>query len=156
MPGSNREPILVRLLAILVAVTGFETKKRNVGLNDNDKRDCVILLDGDEADVTPGVTQGRASLMRPQKIRMTPEMYIVVKETRPNNDQGTNVGTTLNAYRDAVIKAIATDTQLATLLGSNGKAIYLAAASDLKSGGALSGSMRLDFAFEYWITPSAL
>lgn len=156
MPGSNREPILVRLLAILGDVTGFATKKRNVGLQDNDKRDCVVLLDGDETDVSPSNTQGRAGLMRPQKIRMQPELYVVVKETRPNNDQPTNVGSQLNAYHDALIKAISNDTQLATLLGSNGKAIYLGCATDLKSGSALSGTIRLDFAFEYWIIPSAL
>lgn len=156
MPGSNREPILARLLVIMGAVTGFETRKRNVGLQDNDKRDCVVLLDGDETDITPGSNKGRAGLMRPQQIRMSPELFVVIKETRPDNDVPTNVGTLLNAHRDDLIKAISTDAQLATLLGSNGKVTYNGCATDLKSGSALSGTIRLDFTFEYWLIPSAL
>jgi hypothetical protein len=137
-------------------VTGFETRKRNVGLMDNDKRDAVVLLDGDETDVSSSQSPGRASLMRNQIMRMNPELYVVIKETRPGNDTPANVGTQLNAYRDAILKAVYEDTQLATLLGSNGKAVYNGCATDLKSGSALSGSIRLDFAFTYPLILSEL
>lgn len=154
--ASPREAILVRLLAIAEGVTGFKTKKRNVGLQDDDKRDSVILLDGDEQNQKSAPAKPRAGLMMPAYMRASPELYIVLKEHRPGNDTPVNVGTQLNAYRDALIKAVAEDTAMATLLGSNGSVVYNGCATDLKSGSALSGTMRLDFSFYYWVIPSAI
>lgn len=153
---SPREPILVRYLEIAQGVTGFKTKKRNGGLIDDDKRDAVILLDGDEINNKGPAVKPRAGLMMPAFMRASPELYIVLKEHRPQNDTPANVGTLLNAYRDALIKAVAEDTAMAALLGSNGSVVYNGCATDLKSGSALSGTMRLDFSFYYWVIPSAI
>lgn len=153
---SNRELILKRLLALGETVTGFKTILRNEGLNDDGKKDCFVLLDGDEVlDLAPP-SRGRGPvLMSTHLMRMTPQLFVLLKEARPQQvTNGKNVGEILNEYRDALINAIATDTQLATLLGSNGKVVYNGCETDLKSGSTLSGTMRMDFAFTIPLTPN--
>jgi hypothetical protein len=156
----TRELILTRLLDILVEVTGFTTRVRNRALLGNEKRPAVVLLDGRETPVlTHGGRTNRArngiSLpLTPQIMALQPELYILMDEHRPTNDDTENVGTTLGRHRINVIKAIAEDAELQALLGSNGGIIYNGYDTDLKSGGALSGQMRLDFSFSYTFFPT--
>lgn len=154
-----REAILLRLAAIVLTPgLGFASAVRNRGLRSNEQRPAVIVLDGDESPIlTHGGRQnraqgGRALPLTPSIMQMKPELYILLQEARPKNLE---VGEELNAKRIALIAAIAEDTALAALLGSNGTMLYNGCVTDLKSGSALTGQMRLDFAFNYTFHPTA-
>lgn len=157
----TRELILERLLAIAVGQAGFATAVRNRGLRTNEKRPAVIVLDGDEAPVlTHGgrgnrAQNGIAMGMTPQIMLMKPELYLLLTEQRPTNEEEEkNVGTQLNEKRRLFIKAIAADDELIMLLGSNGNMIYNGCVTDLKSGMALSGQMRIDMNLTYTFHPT--
>jgi hypothetical protein len=159
MPDT-RELILVRLLDIAETLAGLTTKIRNRGLLTTDKRPAVVLLDGDETPVlTHGGRSNRAKNgilmgLTPQIMAMKPELYITLKEPSNSNDALEGLGTALNAKRIELINAIAEDEELLTLLGSNGGLVYNGCATDLKSGGAFKGHMRLDFEFRYTFFPT--
>jgi hypothetical protein len=153
----TREAILVRLLALATAVktddTTIKTAIRNRGPRETDKRPAIVLLDGDEQNSQPPRSPGRGGQpLPPAIVTMTPELFVLLDEMRPVQD---TAGTRLNAYRDALLMAVAGDTQLLSLLGSNGRVQYRGCATDLKSGSALAGEMRLDFAFTYVVNPAS-
>lgn len=157
--ADKRELILVRIAAITTAAqtaAGIKTCVRNRGLMQNEARPACVLLDGDER---PGlqrpVRHGReASVggMAPAIMRMTPELYVLMDELRPKNEE---IGPLLNAKRIALVKAIANDAPLKALLGANGGIIYTGCTTDLKSGSALTGQMRLDLIYTYVFNPNA-
>lgn len=155
--SDTREAILARILVLAQAVktddTTIKTAIRNRGPLETDKRPAIVLLDGDEQDALPGRPPGRGGLPIPPAIMtMTPELFVLLDEVRPRPETS---GTRLNAYRDALMEAIAGDTELLTLLGSNGRVRYKGCATDLKSGSALAGEMRLDFAYTYVVKPTS-
>lgn len=96
--------------------------------------------------------QGRALMMAPQIIELRPEIYILLKEGRPQNE---NVGQELDAFRIAFLKLMWEDATLAAILGPNGSMVYNGLQTDLKSGSAMSGEMRLDFVANYVLKPTA-
>lgn len=154
--ADTRELILNRLLAIATGQAGFESAVRNRGLLTTEKRPAIIVLDGRE---TPVLTHGGRSNrarngmsmpLTPSVMALQPEIYILLDEHRPTNE---NVGTLLNTLRRSFIRALAEDTEMQSLLGANGGIVYNGADTDLKSGGALSGQMRLDFQFSYVFFP---
>ena len=148
----RRELILKRVVTLLEDTEGVETVARNRGLLDNDKLPAVILLDGDEsADKIGRVSRGG---MAPTINRMRPEIYILLKDARPPVKNDGAQGTALNNFRMLVCEAIANDAELNTLLGSNGSQQYLGCTTDLKSGGSLSGQMRIDIALSYAFDPT--
>jgi hypothetical protein len=155
--ADQREMILERIkdicLDVKTADASIISSVRNRGLLANEKRPGVILLDGDESPVGgASVNGGRNGYFRPTFVEMKPELYILLEERRLQN---ANVGADLNALRNALCVAITTDAQLAVLLGGpNGKVIYNGCVTDLKSGSALTGQMRLDFAYRYWFKPA--
>jgi hypothetical protein len=152
----KRELILERIAAITVAAqtaAGIVTCVRNRGLLANDKRPACVLLDGDErpAIFKPNSHTDSRSTFRPAIMRMSPEMYVLMDESRPTNE---NIGPILNAKRIALSMAIVSDAALKTLLGSNGGIVYNGCVTDLKSGSALTGQMRLDFIYTYLFDPT--
>lgn len=152
--ADNRELILARIQAVCLNASDFETSVRNRGLLSNEKRPACILLDGDEVQRLsldlPRGHRGRAMLMAPQIMNMTPELYILLKEGRPTNE---NVGQELNAKRIALLAALSADTALADLIGPNGNMVLSGCTTDLKSGSALTGQMRMDFSILYVLKP---
>lgn len=153
MSDDTREDLLVRLTAIMQTVPGIVSGVRNRGLRKNEDRPAMILLDGDEfprLSVDTRRLKGRAGLMAPQIVSLRPEVYILLQESRPNTEQ---VGQELNALRIAYLKLVWNDADIGTILGSNGSLIYNGCATDLKSGSALSGQMRLDFLANYVLRP---
>ena len=155
--ADTRELILVRILDICTAQAGFVTKVRNRGLIKTDRRPAVVLLDGGETPVlthggrTNRARQGIIMALTPQIMEMRPELYITLSE---EDAEIGDVGTKLNAKRREIIKAIAEDDLLLILLGSNGGLVYNGCETDLKSGSALKGQMRLDFAYRYTLFPT--
>ena len=160
---ADRESILVQLRTILEAQMtplGFKSVARNRGLMANEKRPALALLDGDEVPrmIVPQARVDNYGGLRPKLLGMTPEIYILMDEQRPTNakpDGTDNIGTLLNIKRDALVKAICNDEPLKALLGTNGGIVYNGCVTDLKSGLALSGQMRLDFELRYFFDPTA-
>jgi hypothetical protein len=152
MPVDKRELILSRVLVIMQGLAGITTVARNRGLMTNEKRPAMILLDGDEVSTKlPNPPRSRSAAQFPQVNTMRPEMYILLQEDRPTN---LTVGQQLNAFRIALSAAIATDTALAALLGPNGSIYYYGCVTDLKSGAALSGQMKVDYQLSYVFDPT--
>jgi hypothetical protein len=152
----KREAILERIAQITTATktaAGIVTAVRNRGLMSNEKRPACVLLDGDEkpAIFLPNNRTDSRSASRPAIMRMSPELYVLMDEARPVNDQ---IGQLLNAKRIALSLAIVTDEALKTLLGPNGGIVYNGCVTDLKSGSALTGQMRLDFIYTYVFDPT--
>jgi hypothetical protein len=154
--ADTRESVILRLLAVGQDL-GYKTVVRNRGLRAQDKRPALAVLDGDETPVlTHGGRQNRAQGGRslplvPSVLGMRPEIYILLDD-RPNDD--TTTGTDLNTRRMQLVHAIAGDAQLQALIGSNGTILYNGCVTDLKSGGALSGQMQLNFQFNYVFFPT--
>lgn len=155
--SDTRELILERIATLATEQAGFKSAVRNRGLRQTEERPAIILLDGDETPVlTHGGRQNRARSGRmmpltPSIMQMKPELYILLPEARPTNEE---IGPALNAFRVQMCKAIAEDMQLLQLLGSNGTILYNGCTTDLKSGSAVTGQMRLDFAYNYTFFPS--
>ena len=156
MSLAKREQILTRLEAINAeivadATNDLETSFRNRGLLDNDKRPALALMDGDEENALSPVQTGRVR-MAPSIMRMTPQIFIILKNKKPTN---TDVGTRLNQLRGVVIRKLATDADLLALIGANGTIQYLGCETDLKSGELAEGQMRLDLELRYAFNPNA-
>jgi len=149
MSINRREEVLARLFAILQAQDGFQTFKRNRGLLDNDVLPAILLLDGDETTRTSGERRGRVK-MSPVIVTMRPQIFVLLKNVKPNN---IDVGTLLNTYRGAIVRAIAADTQLAALVGPNGDMSYDGAETDLKSGMPMEGQMQISVSISCPLDP---
>ena len=88
--------------------------------------------------------------MAHRRVEMTPEVHILL------GGQPADVGTAVNAVRAAVIKAILTDGQWATILGTNGRVAYDGLVSEFAEGRTLQARMRLGFTFLYFLRPEDL
>lgn len=153
----KREQILARLETILVDVAGVVTVKRNAGLLADDKRPAIVILDGDEQTDVQALTS-RTALMAKSFVTAKPEIFFLSKEYRIPNVRASdskNVGTILNDAKTAITNKIAGDTVIRGLLGPNGRLQYTGCITDLKSGSAISGEMRMDFSFTYVLDPNA-
>lgn len=96
--------------------------------------------------------------MGPQLMTMTPQLFVLPKDALPLNETydvaKVNQGTIVNGFRDTVIRVIAQDPVLLDLVTSNGSIAYMGMETDFKSGSALQGQCRLDFAFTYPYDPT--
>ena len=149
--ADKREEILQRLQTILETVPGVTTCVRNRGLRKNEQRPAIVLVDGDEATVTTGGDVNSRARPVPKVMRMRPEIYYLPKEARPTGDlpDGMNVGEDLNNRRMQILWALMNDPELQTLYGSNGGISYQSMTTDLHSGAAMSGEMRIDIQINY-------
>jgi len=157
MPATTREDILARLLEILRTVPDITTVVRNRGLVDNNMRPAIVLMDGSEVEGLRPPRNGRGGdqvVVRTTKI-MRPQVFVLLKTAGPTNvaPDGENVGKKLNEHKVEVSRLILADTQLRALLGSNGALTYTGAETDMQSGAAMAGQMRLDFQITYVFDP---
>lgn len=139
---SKREDVLARTFTILGTIQGINTTGRNRGLLEQDVRPCLLQLDGDEHSLTQASGGPTRRQVSPVIVTMTPQFFIILKTAKPQN---VNIGQDLNSFRETLIKAISTDTQLLSIIGGNGYISYAGCETDLKSGSAVEGQMRLDF-----------
>jgi hypothetical protein len=163
MPVNKREQILERLKDIMSEeYIQAETVVRNRGLIEEDARPAIAIMDGDERAQVTGDSLGRGRGGRVgmsfQLMTMAPQVFFIPKELLPRNQTiatpPVNIGTIVNEYADLIVRVVARDTVLQALVGNNGSIAYIAMVTDLKSGAALQGQCRLDFAFTYMIDPS--
>jgi hypothetical protein len=142
----RRELILSRLLAIATAIPGVNVAARNRLSPDDTDLPAVTILEGDETaeETDPEARPANA----PRQVTMVPEIVIAI------GDNPETLGTSINAMRAALYKAITND---ATLLGLvvNGRRIrYIGAGTELGYGRTMEGTMAMRFAFTYLLIPS--
>lgn len=158
MSADMREDVLARIFVIMGTVPGIVTNARNRGLMTNEKRPAQVLLDGDELprlSVDTRRIKGIQALMAPQIVSLRPEVFYLPTEKRPNNDTPANIGSEANAWRLDFLQRLWTDAPLAAILGSNGSLVYNGCETDMKSGSAMSGEIKLDFLCNYVLKPTA-
>jgi hypothetical protein len=149
MAVDKRELILARIAALLVDLPGTVSTVRNRALLDNDVRPATILLDGDEFARLTGDKRGRQR-MSPQVMELRPQIFIVMDVRAVQNE---NIGQDMNAIRFELVRSLASDQELLDLIGTNGNIALIRAETDLKSGSAVKGQMRLDFTLTYLLDP---
>lgn len=155
MSNDKREDILARIFTIMGTVSGITSNVRNRGLMQNEQRPAQVLLDGDEVPLLTSRTQriqGDTSLMMPQLMELRPQVFYLPKEKRVAN---TGIGEQANAWRIQFLEKLWGSVELAVLLGGNGSIVYNGCETDLKSGSAMSGEIRLDFVVNYVLMPTA-
>jgi hypothetical protein len=119
------------------------------------KRPGILLLDGDEV-ADPRVPQmqgGRDTAVPPRIMKMTPEIYVVLEDRKPNNK---GVGTDVSIARAAVVKAILLDKTLRDITGSNGGIVYDGCVTDLARNRVMEGQVGISFTFIYPFIPSEI
>jgi len=119
------------------------------------KRPGIILLDADEV-ADPRVSQlqgGRDTAIPPRIMKMTPEIYVVLEDRKPDNK---NVGTDLSIARAEIIKAVLLDKTLRDITGSNGSIVYDGCVTDLARNRVMEGQMGISFTFTYPFIPSEI
>lgn len=160
----TREQILARLLELMTEeYIAAKTACRNRSLTKNDERPAISILDGDERAILTGDQLGRGRNGRPgmpfQLMTMTPQIYVLPNNSNlllPTDDAAFSVvvGPLINDFRLTIVRVIAQDPVLQSILTSSGSMAYLGMDTDLKSGMRLDGQARLDFAFTYLLDPS--
>ncbi len=146
--SDQRELILVRLLAIYKTVDGVKRVSRNEQVAEDWEFPAILLLDADEE--SDDTADGRRPVNRTSMVVMSPETYVIF------GGLPENVGSELNRYRARIIQAVLTDTELATLVGTNGDVAYLGCATSLSRGRELIGDIGLNFSIRYYLKPTAL
>ena len=145
----KREALLARLVEIAAGVPEIKTAARNQDEISERARPAIVIFDADETADERANEQGHAG-RAPNIIEMSPEALILLGGTPER------VGTALNEMRAAFVKAVLTDTQLATLTGTNGRVRYVGCSTHLGHGRSMEGSMGVHFAFAYVLRPDQL
>jgi hypothetical protein len=138
----KREQILQRLVEVAASVPGVSTVLRNSDEISEHKRPAIAVFDADESADEAAERQdhpGRA----PNLVVMTPEVLILLGASPQT------VGSSLNALRAKLVKAVLTDSQLITLAGTNGRVRYAGCSTHLGHGRSMEGFMGVHFAFAY-------
>jgi hypothetical protein len=166
--SDTREDILQRLFVILQGIPnlgtdpyiGGPTVYRNRDQLPDELRPGILLLDADETVVLKSV-DNRDSSRTPTLVELKPEIYVCLKTIKPTNlDPSTNinVGTIINGYRLAILKAVMNDTTLQGLVrvGYGGSINFSAVITDLARNRTMMGEMGIAFFFTYPLIPSTL
>ena len=144
----RREMILSRLLEIASATEGVVAAFRNKDEISEKQRPAILILDADEAadDTDPGSRPSRS----PRRVAMTPEIYILLG-AKPED-----LGSAINRLRARFVKAVLSDTQLGSIVGTNGEIRYEGCATALARGRSMEGEMGVSFSFSYVLRPEEL
>lgn len=140
----RREAICARLPVIAKGITGIKKTARNEATATAKLGPWIVTHDGDETVLLnkPGAA--------PRIVEMTPSLRILVEAP------AATVGTKLNGFRLALIRAITTDATLQELTGSNGEVRYDGCRMSSTSGEQKEGEMWIDFAISYPLMPPEL
>lgn len=145
----KREQILSAIFDTLQSVDGFETCSRNRDQLPADKRPALILLDGDESAKRDADGRGRVAAS-PNRIIMTPEVFIVLDTRKPKNE---SIGQDLNALRAAVLKALLTTSAITDLCEN---VFYTGCITDLAKDRVMDGQVGLAIEYTYLLKPNEL
>jgi len=142
----RREDILARLLEIAKGVRGIKNAYRNKDALSEDKRPAIVILDADET-ADEADPPGRPA-HAPRRVNMNPEVYISLAGT-PDE-----VGTELNGFRAAFLKAVFADATLKALTLDREGITYEASATGLARGRKMEGELGISLTFTYLFVPS--
>jgi hypothetical protein len=144
----RREMILSRLLEIAGSTEGIVAAFRNKDEISEKQRPAIVILDADETadDADPSSRPSRA----PRRVAMTPEIYILLG-AKPEE-----LGSVINALRARFVKSILGDSQLGSIVGTNGDIRYDGCATALARGRSMEGEMGVSFSFTYVLRPEEL
>lgn len=147
-PGDRRELILARLAVVLAACVPERNFQRNPGSLDEYARPGIALMDADENPVLqrPPNSPARAPVL----MGLTPEIYIFA-----DGAGDVNPGTKLNALRQAIIRAVLTDSALLALC-TDDAIQYEGFASGFAAGRTLEGEGGIGFTFMYALYPDKI
>jgi hypothetical protein len=145
----KREAILARLLEVATGVPGVAAAVRNQDEISERARPAIAVFDADETTDEAAERQDHAG-RAPNLVVMTPEVLILIGAPPEN------VGSSLNALRAKLVKAVLTDAQLITLTGPNGHVRYAGCSTHLGHGRSMEGSMGVQFTFTYVLRPQQL
>jgi len=146
----KRETILARLVDVAAGVTGIVFAGRNVGNVDDEDRPAIIILDADEAADDSDPQSNLRGTSAKRRVGMTPEIYVLL------GGKPEDVGSELNTYRAALVKAVLTDSELIEAVGPNGGIRYEGCATGLSRGRSMEGEMGVSFTFTYILNPADL
>ena len=137
----RRELILVRLLEIAKGIESIAGAFRNRDEISEKQRPAIVILDADEAadDADPTTRPSRS----PRRVAMTPEIYILLG-AKPEE-----LGSVINAVRARFVKSVLRDSQLGSIVGTNGDIRYEGCATALARGRSMEGEMGVSFSFTY-------
>ena len=136
-----RELILKRLFAIASSVTP-SAKRMALSIHASE-RPAIVLNDGDEfAETTKGGTS-------PIVITLRPALMLFAAD-------GDNPGSAINKLRAATLKAVLTDTELATITGVNGAIRYAGCEVGIYRGETMEADVALNFEISYVLKPADL
>lgn len=114
----------------------------------------IILLDADEVkDSSLPDLIGRGLRSGPTRMKMTPEVYIVLDVRKPQN---VKVGEDLNTARAAILTKVLHSKALQQLVGDNGSITYDGCVTDLARNRVMEGQMGLSITFTYPFIPDEL
>ena len=144
----RRELILSRLLDIASVTEGVVAAFRNKDEISEKQRPAIVILDADEAadDTDPGSRPARS----PRRVAMTPEIYILLG-AKPEE-----LGSVINLLRARFVKSVLGDSQLGSIVGTNGDIRYEGCATALARGRSMEGEMGVSFSFTYVLRPEEL
>ncbi len=144
----RREMILSRLLEIAGSTEGIVAAFRNKDEISERQRPAIVILDADEAadDADPGSRPARS----PRRVAMTPEIYILLG-AKPEE-----LGSVINLLRARFVKSVLGDSQLGSIVGTNGDIRYEGCATALARGRSMEGEMGVSFSFTYVLRPEEL
>lgn len=150
-----REAVLARLLAIVDGIDGVVHAARNDPNISEDKLPAIIIFDGDE-EADQNATESNAPGLVPNIVHMTPQVSVKIL------DSTEDVGSSLNVFRAAMIKAVLNDTALHALIGSvpgrrsSGNVRYQGLTPAISEGRMIIGQMNTHFRISYVLDPRAL
>lgn len=145
--AGKREPIIARLLTILDTVVGAAL--RNQSVTSETRRPIALLFDSDEQTDDGDPVRNRPS-HAPRRVEMTPEIFVLL------GAKTATIGTVMNATLDAVVKAVLTDAELISILGTSGSMSYDGMLSSLAQGRVRDANLSIGFTFRYMLVPGDL
>jgi hypothetical protein len=152
-----REGILARLTVRMATIPGIASVFRNKEDPSVTSFPAIVVMDDSELEddaTRRDRMEGRGKILKRggQTIMTMAPQIVIWLGAIPDN-----IGTELNSFRAAVIKAIYDDDQLAALVGTNGDIRYEGCTTHLAWGTKeTTGVMILKFTFAYYLLPSEL
>lgn len=139
----KREQIIAQIITVIEDTLSGITVYRNRGEVKKAQRPAVFFFDGDTETVLPRDNGAKAG---PVLIVHRPEIWYLAEDRQPRNE---GIGELLSAVHDSLAEAIIRDSELRTLLTSNGAIRFEGCETDLGKDRAMSGEIKIKFAFVY-------
>jgi hypothetical protein len=147
--ADKREQIMERLQVVAGGVAGVVTGDiRNCVAFGDTQLPAVSVLEGDE-EVEDDERDFARPSVKPYNVRATPQVYIQAAA-------GPEIGTTLNALRAAVIKAVLSDPTLNALSLRKNSIRYMGHSTKLNAARDMEGVVVPVFAISYLMVPQDL